>query len=279
MTAPTSPTDFSAWIGRTEEAWDVLSRNLVKRIAATFGEAAPGHGDALPHLWTWCFFQEPLPESQLGADGHPARGGFLPPADNRNRMWAGGRVEFIAPLKVGGEAHRLSTILHIEEKHGRTGALLFVTVRHDYSQDGRLCVREEQDIVYREPNPPKSGSGTPSEAGEWSETITPTPTLLFRYSAITFNGHRIHYDHPYVTETEGYPGLVVHGPMIATLNLRAFVRAHPDKPVRHFAYRGLRPLTLPAAFQVSGCIDTPGKARLWAGNAEGIAQSAEVIFD
>lgn len=279
MTASTSPTDFSAWIGRTEEAWDVLSRNLVKRIAATFGEAAPGHGDALPHLWTWCFFQEPLPESQLGADGHPARGGFLPPADNRNRMWAGGRVEFIAPLKVGGEAHRLSTILHIEEKHGRTGALLFVTVRHDYSQDGRLCIREEQDIVYREPNPPKRGSGTPSEAGEWSETITPTPTLLFRYSAITFNGHRIHYDHPYVTETEGYPGLVVHGPMIATLNLRAFVRAHPDKPVRHFAYRGVRPLTLPAAFQVSGCIDAPGKARLWAGNADGTAQSAEVTFD
>ncbi|KAB5624546.1 transposase [Pseudomonas putida] len=279
MTASTSPTDFSAWIGRTEEAWDVLSRNLVKRIAATFGEAAPGHGDALPHLWTWCFFQEPLPESQLGSDGHPARGGFLPPADNRNRMWAGGRVEFIAPLKVGGEAHRLSTILHIEEKHGRTGALLFVTVRHDYSQDGRLCVREEQDIVYREPNPPKPGSGTPSEAGEWSETITPTPTLLFRYSAITFNGHRIHYDHPYVTETEGYPGLVVHGPMIATLNLRAFVRAHPDKPVRHFAYRGVRPLTLPAAFQVSGCIEAPGKARLWAGNADGTAQSAEVTFD
>lgn len=279
MTASTSPTDFSAWIGRTEEAWDVLSRNLVKRIAATFGEAAPGHGDALPHLWTWCFFQEPLPESQLGSDGHPARGGFLPPADNRNRMWAGGRVEFIAPLKVGGEAHRLSTILHIEEKHGRTGALLFVTVRHDYSQDGRLCIREEQDIVYREPNPPKPGSGTPSEVGEWSETITPTPTLLFRYSAITFNGHRIHYDHPYVTETEGYPGLVVHGPMIATLNLRAFVRAHPDKPVRHFAYRGVRPLTLPAAFQVSGCIEAPGKARLWAGNADGTAQSAEVTFD
>ncbi|MBH3463203.1 FAS1-like dehydratase domain-containing protein [Pseudomonas putida] len=279
MTASTSPTDFSAWIGRTEEAWDVLSRNLVKRIAATFGEAAPGHGDALPHLWTWCFFQEPLPESQLGSDGHPARGGFLPPADNRNRMWAGGRVEFIAPLKVGGEAHRLSTILHIEEKHGRTGALLFVTVRHDYSQDGRLCIREEQDIVYREPNPPKPGSGTPSEVGEWSETITPTPTLLFRYSAITFNGHRIHYDHPYVTETEGYPGLVVHGPMIATLNLRAFVRAHPDKPVRHFAYRGVRPLTLPAAFQVSGCIEAPGKARLWAGNADGAAQSAEVTFD
>jgi Uncharacterized conserved protein len=150
------PIDYSAWIGRTEEAVDELSRNLIKRIAATFGETAPAAGQPLPPLWMWCFFQEPLAESQLGADGHPARGGFLPPADNRNRMWAGGRVEFIAPLKVGAEAHRLSTILHIEEKHGRTGALLFVTVRHDYSQHGQLCVREEQDIVYREPNRPSS---------------------------------------------------------------------------------------------------------------------------
>lgn len=279
MTAANPPTDFTAWLGRTEEAWDVLSRNLVKRIAATFGEPAPAHGEALPHLWTWCFFQEPVEEARLGSDGHPARGGFLPPADNRNRMWAGGRVEFIAPLTVGGEAHRLSTIVHIEEKHGRSGALLFVTVRHDYSQEGRLCVREEQDIVYREPTPPKAGSGEACPAGEWSEAITPTPTLLFRYSAVTFNGHRIHYDHPYVTATEGYPGLVVHGPLIATLNLRAFVRAHPDKPIRHFAYRGVRPLTLPAAFAVAGCIEAPGKARLWAGNEHGVAQSAEVSFD
>jgi itaconyl-CoA hydratase/mesaconyl-C4 CoA hydratase len=218
-------------------------------------------------------------EAQLGGDGHPARGGFLPPADNRNRMWAGGRVEFIQPLKVGADAHRLSTLLHIEEKHGRTGSLLFVTVRHDYTQHGELCVREEQDIVYREPNPPKLNSGEAPEQGEWSEVIEPTPTLLFRYSAVTFNGHRIHYDYPYVTDTEGYSGLVVHGPMIATFNLRAFMRAHPDKRARHFAYRGVRPLNVPAAFRVGGKIVEPGKAQLWAGNAAGVAQSAEVVFD
>jgi itaconyl-CoA hydratase/mesaconyl-C4 CoA hydratase len=279
MNASISATDFSAWIGRTEEAHDVLSRNLVKRIAATFGEATPADGEPLPPLWQWCFFQEPVFESQLGSDGHPARGGFLPPADNRNRMWAGGRLEFIAPLTVGGEALRLSTILNIEEKHGRTGSLLFVTVRHDYSQNGLLCVREEQDIVYREPNPPRLNSGEAPENGDWSETVSPTPTLLFRYSAVTFNGHRIHYDYPYVTDTEGYPGLVVHGPMIATFNLRAFIRANPDKPVRHFAYRGVRPLTLPTPFQVGGRIVEPGKAQLWAGNADGVAQSAEVQFD
>jgi len=279
MTVSASPTDFSAWIGRTEEAHDVLSRNLVKRIAATFGETTPADGEPLPPLWQWCFFQEPVFETLLGGDGHPARGGFLPPADTRNRMWAGGRGEVIEPLRVGADAHRLSTILQIEEKHGRTGSLLFVTVRHDYSQQGQLCVREEQDIVYREPNPPKLNSGAAPAPGDWSETITPTPTLLFRYSAVTFNGHRIHYDYPYATGTEGYPDLVVHGPMIATLNLRAFIRANPGKRVRHFAYRGVRPLNVPTPFQVGGRLVEAGKAQLWAGNAAGVAQSAEVVFD
>jgi itaconyl-CoA hydratase/mesaconyl-C4 CoA hydratase len=279
MTATHPPTDYSAWIGRTEEAVDELSRNLIKRIAATFGEAAPAVGQPLPPLWMWCFFQEPVAESQLGSDGHPARGGFLPPADNRNRMWAGGRVEFFTPLKVGAEAHRLSTIVHIEEKHGRTGALLFVTVRHEYSQQGELCVREEQDIVYREPNPPKLSSAAPTAPGDWSEAVTPSPTLLFRYSAVTFNGHRIHYDHPYVTSAEGYAGLVVHGPLIATLTLRAFLRANPGKRLRQFAYRGVRPLTVPTPFEVAGRIGAPGQAQLWAGNADGVAQSADVIFD
>ncbi|MBV2207743.1 MAG: MaoC family dehydratase N-terminal domain-containing protein, partial [Pseudomonas sp.] len=181
-------TDTSAWIGRTEEVHDQLSRNLLMRIAATLGEKTPAHGEALPPLWQWCFFQEPVFESGLGEDGHPARGGFLPPAADRNRMWAGGRVEFLRPLEAGGEARRVSTIKHIEEKHGRSGALLFVTVQHDYLQDGRLAIREEQDIVYREPTPPKASSGEPMVAGDWREAVTPTPTLLFRYSAVTFNG-------------------------------------------------------------------------------------------
>ncbi|BBP77445.1 hypothetical protein PHLH7_35490 [Pseudomonas sp. Ost2] len=274
-----SVTDLSAWLGRTEEAHDQLSRNLLKRIAATFGESAPSHGEALPPLWQWCFFQDPVAESQLGGDGHPARGGFLPPADNRNRMWAGGRLEFFHDLRAGHDATRVSTITRIEEKQGRTGSLLFVTVQHEYSQDGRLAIREEQDIVYREPTPPKQGSGEALVEGEWREAIEPTPTLLFRYSAVTFNGHRIHYDYPYVTATEGYPGLVVHGPMIATLNLRAFCQAHPEANLRRFAYRGLRPLIAPQPFEVGGRIVSPGVAELWAGNAGGIAQRAEVHFD
>lgn len=279
MSAADFSTDYTAWIGRTEASQDVLSHNLIKRIAATFAEPTPAVGQALPPLWQWCFFQDPVPESQLGEDGHPARGGFLPPADNRNRMWAGGRVQFFEPLLVGAAAERLSTLVHIEEKHGRTGALLFVTVRHDYLQDGRLCLREEQDIVYREPNAPKLTSDQAPHDGEWSETITPTPTLLFRYSAVTFNGHRIHYDHPYVTNTEGYPGLVVHGPLIATLSLRAFSRAHPDKRIRQFNYRGVRPLTVPTPFQVAGQLRDSGTAQLWASNDAGIAQHGEVLFD
>lgn len=274
-----SDSAFSAWIGRTEESHDQLSRNLVKRIAATLGEDTPAHGEALPPLWHWAFFQDPIAESALGGDGHPARGGFLPPADNRNRMWAGGRVEFIAALRVGGEATRVSTIKHIEEKHGRTGALLFVTVQHDYLQDGELAIREEQDIVYREPSPPKSGGGEALPAGDWREGVVPSPTLLFRYSAVTFNGHRIHYDWPYVTGTEGYAGLVVHGPLIATLNLRAFRRANPQTRLRRFAYRGLRPLIAPEPFEVAGRITAPGKAQLWAGNEAGMAQQADVEFE
>ncbi|TBV08350.1 HTD2 family dehydratase [Phytopseudomonas dryadis] len=274
-----SDSAFSAWIGRTEESHDQLSRNLVKRIAATLGEETPAHGEALPPLWHWAFFQDPVAESGLGSDGHPARGGFLPPADNRNRMWAGGRVEFFAPLRVGGEATRVSTITHIKEKHGRTGALLFVTVRHDYQQNGVLAIREEQDIVYREPSPPKSGGGEALPAGDWREAVVPSPTLLFRYSAVTFNGHRIHYDWPYVTGTEGYAGLVVHGPLIATLNLRAFCRANPQTRLRRFAYRGVRPLIAPQPFEVAGRITEPGKAQLWAGNEAGMAQQADVEFE
>lgn len=270
---------LSTWIGRTEEIHDHISLNLVTRIAATLGERVPLAGEPLPALWQWCFFQPAVESSGLGGDGHPARGGFLPPAHNRNRMWAGGRFEFYAPLKVGADATRVSTITNVQEKHGKTGSLLFVTVQHDYLQDGQLAIREEQDIVYREPTPPKLTSGEPLPAGTWQESVDPDPTLLLRYSAVTFNGHRIHYDWPYATQTEGYPGLVVHGPLIATLALRAFCRANPNARLRGFTYRGLRPLIAPQPFVVGGRVSAQGKAQVWAGNAQGIAQQGEVTFD
>lgn len=270
--------DLSRWIGRSETSHDRITHNLVKRLAATLSEPAPSAGEPLPLLWHWAFFQDPVEATGLGADGHPARGGFLPPADNRNRMWAGSRLTFISPLQVEAQVARHSTILNVEEKQGRTGSLLFVTVRHVYVQDGHEALIEEQDIVYREPTPPKLGGTEPAPAGAWQETVTPDATLLFRYSAVTFNGHRIHYDWPYVTETEGYPGLVVHGPLIATLNLRAFARANPAAQIRRFSFRGLRPLISPNTFEVGGRLLERGKAQLWATAEAGMAQTAEVEF-
>lgn len=270
--------DLTAWVGRRQEIEDRLSPTLVKRIAATLDEAAPPRGAPLPLLWHWAFFQEPVTPDAIGPDGHPALGGFLPPAHRRNRMWAGSRLSFNHPLRVDADVRCVSTVLKVEEKHGRTGSLLFVTVRHDYLQDGALALSEEQDIVYRQPAPPRLGNGEAVPEGQWHESVSPNATLLFRYSAVTFNGHRIHYDHPYATETEGYPGLVVHGPLIATLNLRAFTRAHPRAEIRRFSFRGVRPLICPAPFQVGGRISEPGIAQVWAGNTDGLAQSGEIEF-
>lgn len=271
--------DLNAWLGNTEEALDDLGTGLLKRVAATFGEQPLLPGAPLPALWHWCFFQEPVAEPGLGDDGHPARGGFLPPADDRNRMWAGSRVEFIQPLRAGIEASRLSTIIHIEEKVGRSGQLLFVTVRHEFSQSGHLCIREDQDIVYREATAPKLTPGEPTPAAQWSESVSPSAVLLFRYSAITFNGHRIHYDVPYVVNVEGYPEKVVHGPLIATLNLHAFLRVHPNAQPHLFSFRGVRPLISPQSFEVGGTLLESGRAQLWASNEGGLAQVADLVFD
>lgn len=267
------------WIGSTERFADTVDPVHAARIAATLGVPAPAAGDSLPPLWQWAYFIKHAEAAGLGRDGHPARGGFLPPAEDRNRMWAGGRVEFREPLRVGIPAERVSTVAGIKEKTGRTGSLLFVTVRHEYVQEGRVAIAEEQDIVYRQPSPPKLEGSDAAPAGQWRETIEPSSVLLFRYSAVTFNGHRIHYDHPYVTEVEGYPGLVVHGPLIATSMLSAFCRANPQARLKHFAYRGLRPLIAPKPFQVSGSIEESGVARLWAEQDGTLAHQAEVRFE
>ncbi|MGE8153992.1 FAS1-like dehydratase domain-containing protein [Pseudomonas vancouverensis] len=273
-----SSVDLSAWIGRSEVRRDLISHTLVQRMAATLGEPSPLAGEPLPHLWHWAFFQDAVPQERLGIDGHPERGGFLPPAENRNRMWAGSRLEFYRNLLVGSCVLRVSTITGVEEKHGATGGLLFVTIRHEYFQDGQRALQEEQDIVYREPTPAKLRGTQALPEGQWQEAVEPTPALLFRYSAVTFNGHRIHYDWPYATEVEGYPGLVVHGPLIATLNLRAFTRAHPTAQLQRFSFRGVRPLISPQSFVVGGLQIESGKAEVWAGNDSGVAQLGQIEF-
>ncbi|GAB2896816.1 MaoC family dehydratase N-terminal domain-containing protein [Paralcaligenes sp. KSB-10] len=269
-------TDPASWIGRTETCADRIDIGHIEKIALSLDAVAPAPGGELPLLWHWGLFIKAYPYDQLGDDGHPRRGGFLPPAENRNRMWAGGRLEFLSPLRVGMDASRVSTIASVKEKEGRTGKLLFVTVKHEYFQDGLLRISEEQDVVYREPSPPRLAGSESAPAAEWSETIVPSSTVLFRYSAVTYNGHRIHYDEPYATQVEGYPGLVVHGPMIATLMCRAFSRANPGKTVASLSYRGLRPLIAPRPFQVAGSFSGAGVARLWAEQDGTLAHQAEL---
>ena len=274
-----SSTDLSAWLGKQQTVVDRMDPGHAARIAVTLGDPIPEVGMRLSPLWHWAFFLETVPIAQTGLDGHPARGSFLPPADNRNRMWAGGRVNFDGALEVGVEARKTSTVTAIQEKKGRTGSLLFVTVKHDIEQNGKLVVSEEQDIVYREPSPPKLQGTEPAPPAQWSEPVDPSPVLLFRYSAVTFNSHRIHYDHPYVTQTEGYPGLVIHGPLIATMMCRAFAHAHPNAVVKHLAYRGLRPLIAPKGFSVAGTVVAPGEAKLWAEQDATLAHQAELRFE
>lgn len=271
--------DLNAWIGRAQSIDDAMDVGHAARIAATLGGPAPGVGQTLPLLWHWCYFLEGAPMSELGVDGHPARGGFLPPADNRNRMWAGSRIFFEGDLLVGVAARKTSTVKDIVEKTGRTGSLLFVTVTHEVFQAGKRVIHEEQDIVYRAPSPPKLQGTEPAPDSDWKMNVQPSSVWLYRYSALTFNGHRIHYDFPYVTEEEGYPGLVVHGPLIATSMVQSFCKAHPSARVKHLAYRGLRPLICPKPFDAAGVVVEDGLARVWAEQDGTLAHQGEIRFE
>lgn len=281
--------DIQEWVGRSETCDDNIDPGHIQKMAAALDVAEPPKsGDVLPLLWHWGLFIAPAPYSELGADGHPQLTGILPPAANRRRMWAGGRIEFIHPLLVGTPAQRKSTVLAINEKQGRSGKLVFITVQHEYTQNFVQCLREEQDIVYREPVTLNTSPGKPAPEADWAETVEPTPTMLFRYSAVTFNGHRIHYDQDYTTQQEGYPGLVVHGPLIATLMCRAFRHAHHDKVATSLSYRGVRPLFSPEPFSVAGRLvdaedheasdETTGLAELWAEQNGTLAHHAHIRF-
>ncbi len=266
------------WIGKSETRQDEISLILAQRMAATLGLDSPKIDENLPYLWHWMFFQSQLPAKFLGRDGHPALGGFMPPAEGRNRMWAGGEFIFEQALKIGQPAQCISTISDVVEKIGRTGSLVFVTIEHKYSQHNQHCFTEYQNVVYKEATPPRLESEA-APSPQWQHDIAPNATLLFRYSAVTFNGHRIHYDYPYTTEIEGYDNLVVHGPMMATWSLNGFKTAFPDKKVRRFSYKGVRPTTIPQTLQVGGRIIENGKAEVWIANERGLIQQGTVEFD
>jgi hydroxyacyl-ACP dehydratase HTD2-like protein with hotdog domain len=266
--------ELQAWVGRTQFAEDVIDRLRLAGLAATLDrpldEVAPQ--GRLPPLWHWMFFQTWVPQSGLGPDGHPRRGGFLPPVhDLPRRMWAGGRVTFGAPLFAGDTITRKSTIVTIRAKTGSTGALVFVTVRHIVSGPRGVAIEEEQDIVYRglDGAAVKSAElSPPLPENAFTETVIPDPVMLFRYSALTGNGHRIHYDRRYANEVEGYPGLIVHGPLQATLMAGLLLRARPGRRLAKIAYRGVRPLFDLAPFTVAGT-EADGMAQLWVRDAEG----------
>ena len=270
-----SAPDLRAWIGRTETLRDTIDPTPVAALAATLDHpAAPvPPGTPLPPLWHWLYFLPLHRQSELGPDGHARRGGFLPPVPLPRRMWAGSQFEFRSPVRVGDAVERLSTIEDVTSKTGRSGALVFVKVRHELRCNGAAqpALVEWHDIVYREAKPPGAAEPPPQPAPQraaWQREIVPDDVLLFRYSALTFNGHRIHYDRRYVTEVEGYPGLVVHGPLIATLLLDLLHRHVPGADLATFRFKAVRPTFDGQPLRINGTRD--GQAvRLWAQDHHG----------
>lgn len=276
------------WIGREERISETITPSLVERFEATLGRSAHRMPDAAPLAIHWCLAPPAMPSDELGPDGHPPRGGFLPPVPLPRRMWAGGKLTFHHPLRVGAAMTRASRIADLAHKTGRSGELVFVTVEHSIENDGIAAITERQDIVYRNveepaksPAPsPRLDAQTPKPAQtvDHSETVEATTTLLFRYSALTFNGHRIHYDLDYAREVEGYPGLVVHGPLQATLMLHMAARLNEGEQPREFSYRGVSPLFHGAAFTVNANRTANGIDLWCADRREIVTMNASIQF-
>ena len=284
MPAETSTHDagLEQWIGRAARASERLRPEPARFMQATLDrDPSLDDGDALPPLWHWLYFLEAARLDALGRDAHAARGGFLPPVDLPRRLWAGGRLRWKAPLILGREATRQSTIQAIAEKRGRTGRLCFVTVAHEIFQGGEMRLAEEHDLVYAEYPAPGAKPPAPKPApdnAEFARVVTPSEILLFRYSALTFNGHRIHYDADYARDVEGYDGLVFHGPLTATLLLDLACEQAGGAPTAYI-YRGLAPIAGMDAFRIEG--RRAGAAvELWARRQDGaLAMSATAQFE
>ena len=264
---------FDDWIGRTRNRRAAITQADMARLAAVFDW--PEGPSLVPPGWHWAALTETMRQSDIGTDGHPARGGFLPPIPSPLRMFAASRMAFDHPLLCDAPTELVETITGVHEKSGRTGPLTFLTVERRLRQRDRLCVKEVQSIVYRHrtpyaPSKPSPASITP----HWRIRITPDPVLLFRFSAATFNSHRIHYDRDYATRVEMYPALVVHGPLIALSLLEGLRKSIPGSQVKQFEFKALRPLFDNAPFEVCGVVDGDA-VTLWAEAPDGgVAMSA-----
>jgi 3-methylfumaryl-CoA hydratase len=269
---PTREVALRDWIGRSETLHDSFYPTPLVALGATLDHPPTpvAAGDLLPPLWHWLYFLPMHRQSEIGADGHAKRGGFLPPVPLPRRMWAGSQFEFRSPLRVGDAVSRTSTIEDVSSKDGRSGRLVFVKVRHELRCNGAAepALVEFHDIVYREAQSADDVAPAPQPAPEgaaWQRQVVPDAVLLMRYSALTFNGHRIHYDRAYVTEVEGYPGLIVHGPLIATLLMDLLHRELPSAQVASFRFKALRPTFDQHPFKLNGQLAEDGKSvRLWA---------------
>ena len=254
-----------------ETVRDRIAPAQLAALAATLDRDAWPAG-SVPPLAHWLSFQTPAPASRIGTDGHPDRRDFAPAVDLPRRMWAGSTIDFIAPLPIVVPLDRTTRVESVERKEGRSGTLLFVTLHHVVEDGGRTLLSERQDIVYRAaPAGPAAASAPPTpapDAAQWRRMVTPDPVLLFRYSALTFNAHRIHYDRDYATQVEGYAGLVVHGPLIATLLLHELLARHPGIDVARYRFRAIRPIVDTAPFFVCGTFDGD-TAHLFASDAQG----------
>lgn len=273
------------WVGKTQTVVDLIAPWPARALIATLDAAdpEPRMGDPLPPLWHWLYFLEAAPASKIGPDGHGERGDFLPPIALPRRMWAGSRFVFEdEPLRIGDTARRRSEIKSIEPKTGATGAMVFVTVKHTLSGAKGPALTEEHDIVYREAARPGETAREPKAAptdATVAKTVVPDPVLLFRFSALTFNGHRIHYDQPYVTGIEGYPGLIVHGPLLGLLQIELARRSNPGRAPATFEFRALSPLFAGAPFTVAARRETDGAVTTWIANPKGgLAQLGKATF-
>ncbi len=277
---------LKSWIGKSETTVDVIDARQARLLQATLNrEPSLQDGDPLPPLWHWIYFLVPSRLNDLGRDGHPRLGGFIPPVDLPRRMWAGGRFEFSAPLRFGDTITKSSSIQNVTLKQGRSGTLCFVTLKHEFTgEDGGPRHREEQDIVYREDPAPGSArpeAPAPPDDGKWSYTVEPSAVMLFRYSALTFNGHRIHYDRDYCRDVEGYPGLVFHGPLTATLLADFAARQIPNRTIAKFTFRAVGPLFDDMPFVIRGKSADPDghELDLWAETPMGrLAMTASATF-
>ncbi len=283
----TDPAPFQDWLGRTEEASDTITVAPLIRFNATLDrdDPDPQPDDLLRPGAHWLYFLPTTRQSDLGPNGNPKVGDFLPPIDLPRRMWAGGKLVFHHPLRVGERANKISTIASITPKEGRSGRLTFVTVRYDHFGGSGLALSEDHNIVYREaaqPGAPKAAPKTQEAPGNavWRQEVLPDPRLLFRFSALMFGAARIHYDHPYVTETEGYPGLIVNARMVLIMILELCQREWPEKTMTSFTYRCLSTLFCDSPFTIEGEPATDGKSvKLWAlNNQGGLSVDAEATF-